>query len=89
MTVVKPYIPYDVVPSDYELPMLKGSQSSRKLSVPQWIVDWDIPMRNVELSSDMREKLVEIYREEGFLFCDDVAQCTDLITQVIHKLLIF
>jgi hypothetical protein len=45
---VKPYIPYDVVPSAYHLPMATAADGSalpsRMLSVPDWVVDADIPM---------------------------------------------
>lgn len=42
MHTVKPYIPYDIVPSSYKLPMAtaaNGSKlSARDLVVPEWIV---------------------------------------------------
>ncbi len=48
---VKPYIPYDMVPSDYTLPMATSASGqtlqSRKLSVPDWVVDSDIVMQPV------------------------------------------
>ena len=60
---IKPYIPYDVVPSSYKLPMATDSYGHPlhpvPLTVPAWVVDPDIPLKPVHLSVDARTSLGE------------------------------
>ncbi len=64
MTAVKPYIPYDMVPSDYVLPMATTASGvpllSRKLSVPAWVVDSDIVMQPVRFSVAAMQGIQEV-----------------------------
>lgn len=54
---VKPYIPYDLVPSTLPLPMMLSAASLRPLAVPAWINDADIPLRRVAFTGTALEGL--------------------------------
>ena len=62
MSIVKPYIPYDVVPSKYILPMATSADGTslpvRELLVPDWVVDSDILLLPVRHTVDAR-KVIE------------------------------
>jgi hypothetical protein len=63
------------------LPM--APEQSRSLHVPDWIVDWDIPMRNVVFSEEILQKVEKVY-ETGLLeHCHGVQHCVEFITQVM------
>jgi hypothetical protein len=55
---------------------------SQNLRVPSWIVDFDIPMRDVVIPNNCLQMLERIYIDHGFSHCKSVSQCTELITQV-------
>jgi hypothetical protein len=89
---VKPYIPYDVVPSDYILPMATSADGTalpaRTLTVPAWVVDADIPMLPVVIPAEVRAAIAEGVnsnargRNKGGASCQTVDEATELITQV-------
>lgn len=90
---VKPYIPYDLVLSQIALPMAVDSTGiplqsrSRELSVPSWIFEADIVMRNVCFAPSALDRLSELIdgdeRERGF--CNTAAQAKELIEQVLRQ----
>lgn len=63
--VVKPYIPYDIVPSSYGLPMATTASGEqlpiRSLHVPDWVVDSDIPMKPVVFSPCAEEDIKSLF----------------------------
>lgn len=58
---------------------------STKLRVPGWIVDWDIPMRQVSFSAGSLDQLAAIAQQGGLRLCRDTAHCQELITQVLRQ----
>ncbi len=84
--LVKPYIPYDVVPSTYTLPMARTASGEplpiRNLRVPNWIVDSDIPLRTVTFSAEAMCVIEEAIKESKLLFYDRIGDCIEFITQV-------
>eukprot|EP00981_Chlorochromonas_danica_P006971 scaffold1508_cov182-Ochromonas_danica.AAC.5 len=84
---VKPYIPYDLLPSDYILPMMIDCPS-RKLKVPDWVIDWDVPMRNVQFSSHAEEGLAmacSTSKQSSLRHSHSVEEARDLIVQVLRQ----
>lgn len=83
---MKPYIPYDMVPSDYVLPMATSADGtplqSRKLSVPDWVVDSDIVMQRVRISEEARRSLEQAVIEGVCKHYRDVDSLIEFITQV-------
>ena len=90
---VKPYIPYDVVPSQYVLPMATSSTGDplplQELRVPAWVVDADIIMLPVMLPILVQEQLREalLHRTSKITsgstsFFEDAVE---LITQVLRQ----
>jgi tRNA-Thr(GGU) m(6)t(6)A37 methyltransferase TsaA len=84
--LVKPYIPYDLVPSEYELPMVTSSDGNplkiRPLQVPSWIVDSDIALLPVTFQSEAIQTIQELIVERKLKFCSTVEEATELISQV-------
>jgi len=87
--VVKPYIPYDVVPSQYVLPMATSADGTalpaRLLEVPDWVVDADIPMLPVVIPADVLQSLEEGLSAKSRIkrtSCQSVSDAVELITQV-------
>ena len=53
--IVKPYIPYDIIPFDKPLPMLSWAHYGKPaatLKCPSWVSEADIVFRPVEFSTD-------------------------------------
>jgi hypothetical protein len=86
---IKPYIPYDVIPSDYMLPMATSSDGvpliSKKLKVPSWIVDADIPMQHVRILPAVRQQLHTILTRGLMKFCNSVEEFSELTAQVLRQ----
>jgi tRNA-Thr(GGU) m(6)t(6)A37 methyltransferase TsaA len=84
--LVKPYIPYDLVPSEYELPMVTSSDGNplkiRPLQVPSWIVDSDIALLPVTFQPEAIQTIQELIIERKLKFCSTVEEATELISQV-------
>jgi hypothetical protein len=91
---VKPYIPYDVVPSNYILPMATAADGTalpaRTLTVPAWVVDADIAMLPVVIPDGVRAAIEEGVnrnarggRSKGGVSYQTVEEATELITQVM------
>jgi len=61
---IKPYIPYDIVPSSISLPMLvdinKSPLKLRELNVPKWIFEADVPLRDVIFEKKAKDSLKQI-----------------------------
>jgi tRNA-Thr(GGU) m(6)t(6)A37 methyltransferase TsaA len=83
---VKPYIPYDAVPSDLPLPMAVDSKGrpllSTKLAVPAWIVDADVDMTPVSFAPAALSSLRGIALDRELEHCDSAEEAAELITQV-------
>lgn len=62
---MKPYIPYDIVPSTYALPMATLADGTplpqRSLEVPSWVVDSDIPLLPVTFTDAAMEDLESVF----------------------------
>ncbi len=87
--VVKPYIPYDVIPSDYVLPMAYNANGEmlpiRKLNVPKWVVDTDIPLLPVHFTTEVESTLQYAVSKKKLKFCKSKTEAIDLITQVLRQ----
>ena len=87
---IKPYIPFDVISSDYTLPMARKSDGSvlvsRKLKVPNWIVDSDIPMLPVTFHMSACEEIESIARDGRLRCCEDAAAFLELATQGMYRI---
>jgi tRNA-Thr(GGU) m(6)t(6)A37 methyltransferase TsaA len=85
---VKPYIPYDIIPSDLSLPMAVSASGtpylSKKLTVPTWIVDADIVMTPVSFESSAIEALHDIARDRMLSNYASAEEALEFITQVLY-----
>jgi tRNA-Thr(GGU) m(6)t(6)A37 methyltransferase TsaA len=93
---IKPYIPYDSIHLQSEdglsdslplpLPMSVAASSSvfkeRRLKVPSWIIDSDIPLHPVIFEDSALEALDDLILDRLLAHCSSSVQATDLITQV-------
>lgn len=86
---MKPYIPYDVVPSPYTLPMAIAADgtplNTRQLSVPEWVVEADIPMLPVLIPDTVRQSIergVDRTGRKRPWCCSTAQEAVELITQV-------
>lgn len=96
---IKPYIPYDVVPSSYPLPMAvmmdgtvfagagieEQSAAATQLRVPSWVVEADIPVRPVSFLPSAMKKLDEYATQKMMRHCKDTDAAVQLITQVLRQ----
>lgn len=87
---VKPYIPYDIVPSSLPLPMALTAEGQpllrRELGVPSWIHESDIPLRPVRFAEGCAEQLHRVYQPgQGSRRCADAEHAMELITQVLRQ----
>ena len=86
---VKPYIPYDLVPSNYQLPMVTSSDGQplklRPLQVPNWIVESDIPLLPVSFTPEAYEVIQELIVNKVLKFCTTFEDATELISQVSNR----
>ena len=86
---MKPYIPYDVVPSDYTLPMAYSANGTmlplRKLQVPSWVVDTDIPLLPVHFPDSVVATLEMATKRKKLKFCKDANEAMELVTQVLRQ----
>jgi len=84
--IVKPYIPYDVIPSPYALPMARSAENQpliqRPLTVPAWIVDSDISLRPVTFSPQASAFLESAVSRKFLQYVHSVSECVEFITQV-------
>jgi tRNA-Thr(GGU) m(6)t(6)A37 methyltransferase TsaA len=93
---IKPYIPYDSIHLQSEdglsdslplpLPMSVAASSSlfkeKRLKVPSWIIDSDIPLHPVVFEDSALEALDDLILDRLLAHCSSSAQAIDLITQV-------
>ena len=93
---IKPYIPYDSIHLQSEhgladspplpLPMSVAATSSvfkeRRLKVPSWIIDSDIPLHPVIFEAPALEALDDLILDRLLAHCSSSTQAIDLITQV-------
>lgn len=83
---VKPYIPYDAIPSDIPLPMARDANGETllrtKLRVPEWIYESDIDMKVVRLEPVAAASLEDIAQSGCLRFCNSYLEAIELITQV-------
>lgn len=95
---VKPYIPYDIVPSNLPLPMMYGegegtsteghaatannSNGVRYLSVPSWIYEADVPLRKVIFSEQSVSALKGMEEEKLLHHCASAENAQILIEEV-------
>lgn len=85
---IKPYIPYDIIPSDLKLPMLTASNglplNQKKLVVPGWIVEADIPMVPVRILPAAQEQMRLIHEGGGLRMCT-LEGLEELAQQVLRQ----
>jgi len=94
---VKPYLHYDVIPSQLtdtywgsrcnssdqlELPF-PGTREV--LVTPNWIVEREVPDRKVKFAETARDRLDNMIGEKLVSFCTSVDDATTLITQVLQQ----
>jgi tRNA-Thr(GGU) m(6)t(6)A37 methyltransferase TsaA len=87
---IKPYIPYDVINSDIPLPMATSANGSllqqTKLSVPNWIYESDIDMKEVRFTKESLDSLDGIIkRETNKRFFKTSNDAIELITQCLRQ----
>ena len=94
---IKPYIPYDIIPSTLPIPMASdevGNPLSNKfLEVPSWIYEYDIPSRKIVYSTDALKELEFLMNvqkkcpKKSFysIVYSDVEDTMRLITQVLRQ----
>jgi hypothetical protein len=86
---IKPYIPYDIIPSDIPLPMILNEHGDTlletKLTVPTWIYEADIMMKRVTFNEVALSALQEIYDSSGFRLCYTIDEAKELIIQVLRQ----
>lgn len=91
--LVKPYIPYDIVPSDYKLPMATTSDGMplehRRLSVPTWIVESDIQLRPVHIQEHTFQAIEMVVAKRKFRNYNSIIEMVELIKQVSLHLHLF
>lgn len=87
--LVKPYIPYDVIPSPYSLPMAMTSDNrpliQTALTVPSWIVDTDISLLPVNFSSSAIQFVDDAIDQKWLKFSKTREDCIEFITQVLRQ----
>ena len=86
LSIVKPYIPYDVIASDYTLPMARNANNEmlpmRKLTVPSWVVDTDIPLLPVQFPVTVTDTIQQAIQRKKLKYCRNKQEAIELITQV-------
>ena len=86
---IKPYIPYDIIPSEIPLPMILNEHGDTllvtKLTVPSWIYEADIIMKRVAFNEVALSGLQEIYATSGFRLCYSIDEAKELIIQVLRQ----
>lgn len=83
---VKPYIPYDIIPSTLQLPMMAlAHKHIGSLRVPSWIHESDIALREVKLTGRALESLGVICTEGHLKHCAQVDDAVLLIRQVLAQ----
>jgi tRNA-Thr(GGU) m(6)t(6)A37 methyltransferase TsaA len=72
---IKPYIPYDIVPSTYTLPMRTLANGTplpmQSLRVPNWVVDSDIPMLSVQFPNHIINEVKWFLTERNALYASN------------------
>ena len=83
---IKPYIPYDIIPSSIPLPMLTYAKNKyQSLKVPSWIFDSDIVLRVVTFTDSSMHELEEICSRKELMFYDNPEEIVQLIEQVLAQ----
>lgn len=93
MPTVKPYIPYDIVPSEYILPMATTADGIklpiRPLQVPEWVVESDIPMKPVLFSPSAEVDIQSLFSrgrsQRQRRISQTQEEATELIKQVLRQ----
>jgi len=87
---VKPYIPYDIVPSLYILPMATDDVGNalvhRSLSVPNWIVESDVPLNTVFFSEEVNQSL-DLAFTRSAVKLQRISRSKDEILELIKQIL--
>lgn len=91
---VKPYIPYDIVPSSLPLPMATDASGAplqlglKTLQVPAWIHETDVALRPVRFSLLSEQALSELSRYGNGAVCafsGSAERARELIEQVLRQ----
>jgi tRNA-Thr(GGU) m(6)t(6)A37 methyltransferase TsaA len=86
---IKPYIPYDLVPTEIPLPMATDEHGQplihTPLKVPAWIYEADITMRTVTFTAQADMSLKNINESGKFKLCSGYQEARDLIVQVLRQ----
>ena len=90
---VKPVLPYDMVATDADLMknllMAKDENGKalqqRKLTVPAWITESDIPMRRVVFMTEAEESLRSVILHGGMRYSKSYEHGRDLIVQCLRQ----
>ncbi len=89
---IKPVVPYDLVPSPFNVSNLLMAQDEdgqalqqRELQVPSWIIEADIPMRRVVFTHEAEESLQQIVAQGGMRFCRSLKHGRDLVVQCLRQ----
>lgn len=84
---IKPYIPCDSISLDHG--SIRGSYlecvRSHKLTVPSWIVNDDVPMRNVTFDNAAYEAISVLIQSNELKFCESEDDAVNLIRQVLRQ----
>ena len=81
---VKPYIPYDIIPSSIKLPMIESkSNQSTELKVPAWIFEQDIPLRKIIFDPHAFKSLENVVKNKYLTQDYSVDDFVNLITQIL------
>ena len=91
---IKPYIPYDVVPCSIALPMAVDASGNplqsnlRQLSVPAWIYEADVTMRDVRFSPLAERSLISLAQDPrtgALAHSGSAEKARELVEQVLRQ----
>ena len=88
--IVKPYIPYDIIPSSYNISMAPVDDNNQpipltSLLVPSWIYESDIPLRQVNFTENSLHILSQFEELNQFKYCQNKQHAMQLIKQVLRQ----
>lgn len=82
---VKPYIPYDIIPSNLPLPMQSSVGEDQYLRVPEWVYEADIPLRSVRFEAAALDSLRAVVSSGGMKMGYSEEEAVQLISQVLRQ----
>lgn len=82
---VKPYIPYDIIPSDLPLCMIPDGVKLSQLKVPSWIYESDIQMKQVKISDSAKYALQELCDDRILKHFNRYDDVEDFLIQVLRQ----